>query len=71
MTPNSIPTVQERIDNILNKYANGDPLVEQLIRTKFFLRGIYLEKLGPHAPYDPVLLTRIEAVDKELEKIFG
>ncbi len=58
------------IDAIMESFANGDMLVERLIATKLYLRGIHREKFQSDTPDDPVILARLKDIERDLEKLF-
>ncbi len=62
--------IKQNIDVIMEKFGNGDALVENLISTKLYLRGIRRELFSKDTPDDPAILTRLKEIERELEKLF-
>ncbi|TAF33305.1 MAG: hypothetical protein EAZ57_06410 [Cytophagales bacterium] len=49
--------IHNQIEELIQKYANGDQLVVKLIESKLFLRGIYRQKYDNNTPDDPAILA--------------
>ncbi len=59
-----------KIEAILEKFSHGDILVERLIETKLYVRGIRREVFKEDTKDDPAILMRLEQIERELEAVF-
>ncbi len=63
--------LKTHIEALIQKYSQGDVLIERLILTKLSLRGIRMDSLKDDSPADPALLVRLSQVECELDKVFS
>lgn len=54
------------IDKIIDERSKGDELLKEMTITKMILKGIDPKKYSSNSPDDPIIITKLEALAKEL-----
>lgn len=52
--------IKEMIDLIIGQRANGNPMLERVIKSKLMLKGVNPKKYDSGSPDDPAVLQKLE-----------
>lgn len=63
--------IYEQIQQIIEEYGNGDPLIVKFIETKLFLNGIHRQRYNQDSNDDPSVSLRLKAIKKDLDRIYA
>ncbi len=58
--------VKQMIDTIINQRAKDNAMLAGVIKTKLMLKGIDPGKFTAQSPDDPAVISKLEALMKEL-----
>ncbi len=58
--------VKQMIDTIINQRAKDNAMLAGVIKTKLMLKGIDPSKFTAQSPDDPAVISKLEALMKEL-----
>jgi hypothetical protein len=58
--------IKQMIDTIISQRAKDNAMLAGVIKTKLMLKGIDPSKFTPQSPDDPAIISKLEAVIKEL-----
>ena len=59
--------IKMMIDAVVKQRANGNSMLEGVIRTKLMLKGIDPRKYTPQSDDDPAVISKLEALIKDLK----
>ncbi len=52
--------IKEMIDLIVRQRADGNPMLERVIKSKLMLKGVNPKKFDSNTPDDPAILQKLE-----------
>ncbi len=58
--------IKQMIDTIINQRAKDNAMLAGVIKTKLMLKGIDPSKFTPQSPDDPAVISKLEALIKDL-----
>ena len=58
--------IKQMIDSIISQRAKDNAMLAGVIKTKLMLKGIDPSKFTPQSPDDPAIISKLEALIKEL-----
>lgn len=59
--------IMQMIDYIINQRAQGNPMLQKVIKTKLILKGINPGKFTMESSDDPVVIGKLEALFRDLK----
>lgn len=59
--------IKQMIDSIMDQRAKDNPMLQGVIRTKLMLKGIDAKKYTPQSDDDPAVISKLEALVKDLK----
>jgi hypothetical protein len=58
--------IKNMIDSIIKQRAKGNSTIEMTTKAKLHLKGINVDQFTPNSPDDPVVVTKLLDIAKEL-----
>ena len=58
--------IRQMIDTVINQRAKDNEMLAGIIKTKLLLKGIDSNKFTPQSADDPAIISRLEALLKDL-----